>query len=180
MRLFRRAKNSDAAAPEVVPETATSTDAVEPAAPDEFAVTPTESYSNSSADSDVPATVPQARQRRPWLPFLINWPAMFLIVALVALTVAALLFNQGALPDEIVAWWPLAIMVPAAVWFLVALLSRDSRGLLGSATLFGLSASLLLASQKIDLLSTIVGITFIAIGAGIILRGLLLRNQPIT
>ena len=180
MRLFRRAKPSSDTSPQVEPESAASTDAVEPAAPDELAVTPTESYSDSAADVATPPAEPQARQRRPWLPFLINWPAMFLIVALVALTVAALLFNEGALPDEIVAWWPLAIMVPAAVWFLVALLSRDSRGLLGSATLFGLSTSLLLASQKIDLLPTIVGITFIAIGAGIMLRGLLLRNQPIT
>src|SRR5260370_22114602 len=115
MRLFRRAKTSNDTAPEVVPETTTSTVAVEPAAPDEFAVTPTESYSDSVAESDVPAAAPQARQRRPWLPFLINWPAMFLIVALLALTVPALLFNQGALPDEIVAWWPVAVMAPAAV-----------------------------------------------------------------
>src|SRR5260370_2410179 len=99
MRLFRRAKNSDDTAPEVVPESATSTNAVEPASPDEFAVIPAESYSASVAESDVQAAAPQARQRRPWLPFLINWPAMLLIVALVALTLAALLVNHGALPD---------------------------------------------------------------------------------
>lgn len=104
---------------------------------------------------------------------------MLLIIFLVALTVAALLYNQGELPDQIVAWWPLALMFPAGVWFLVALLSRDPHGLLGGAALFGLSASLLLASQKLDLLPTVVGITFIAVGAGIMLRGLLLRNQPI-
>ena len=181
MRFFRRAKVSEEAVSESVPESTPSDDNLDPSIPYESTVNlPSEVFSEPTTAASEPDTSRPARTRRPWLPFVINWPAMFLIVALVAFTVAALLFNEGALSDAIVAWWPLAVMAPAALWFLVALLSRDAHGLLGSAALFGVSASLLLASQKVDLLPTIVGITFIAIGAGIMLRGLLLRNQPIT
>ena len=125
-----------------------------------------------------PVAPPQ--KRRHWLPFVVNWPALLLIVVLIALTVVALLINQGAISPDIVAWWPLVLLFPAALWFLLALLSRDARGLLGSSALFGLSASLLIGGQKNELLPTVVGITFIAAGAGIMLRGLLLRNQPIS
>jgi hypothetical protein len=40
---------------------------------------------------------------------------------------------------------------------------------------------MLLASQGVaSLTTTLVGITFIAVGTGIVLRGLLLRQQPIS
>jgi hypothetical protein len=104
---------------------------------------------------------------------------MLMIAALLALTAIALLLNQNALPVEIMTWWPVVIAVPAALWFITALLRRNARGVLGSAALFGASASLLLASEKLAFLPTLVGITFIAAGAGIMVRGLLLRGQPI-
>ncbi len=118
--------------------------------------------------------------RRPALPFLVNWPALLLIVALIVIAVFALLLNQGALPIEIVTWWPLAVAVLAVIWFLSSLIRRDARSLLGSTALFGLSVSMLLAAQNIaSLTATWVGVTFIAVGTGIVLRGLLLRHQPI-
>ena len=114
------------------------------------------------------------------LPFVINWPATLMIGLLIVLTVFALLLNQGALPNEIVTWWPIGVAIPAGLWFLVALFRRDARSVLGSTALLGLSLSMLLAAQKVAPLgTTLVGITFIATGAGIMLRGLLLRNQPI-
>src|SRR5262249_43003966 len=118
--------------------------------------------------------------RRRWLPFEINWGAMLVIVALIAVTVFALMLNQGILPLQIVTWWPLVVAIPSAIWFLVALVRRNARSLLGSAALLGLSISMLLASQiGAPLSTTLVGITFITVGTGIMLRGLLLRNQPI-
>jgi len=118
--------------------------------------------------------------RRPGLPFLVNWPAMLSIAALIVITIFALLLNQGTLPPEVVTWWPLAVAIPAVLWFLVALVRRDARSLLGSTALFGLSVSMLLAAQNIaSLAATWVGVTFIGIGTGIVLRGLLLRHQPI-
>jgi hypothetical protein len=118
--------------------------------------------------------------RRPALPFLVNWPTMLLIVGLIVVAVFSLLLNQGALPVEIVTWWPLSVAVLAVIWFLAALIRRDARSLLGSTALFGLSISMLLAAQHVaSLASTWVGVTFIAVGTGIVLRGLLLRHQPI-
>jgi hypothetical protein len=105
---------------------------------------------------------------------------MLVIVALIAITVFALLLNQGILPAQIVNWWPLAVAIPAALWFLVALVRRNAQSLLGSTALLGLSLSMLLSAQiDAPLSTTLVGLTFITVGTGVMLRGLLLRNQPI-
>lgn len=127
----------------------------------------------------------EIRQRRIMLPrrlpFVVNWTAMLAIVGLIGVTIFALLLNQGEVPAEIVTWWPLVVAVPSALWFLIALIRRNPRGLLGSTALFGLSVSMLLASQGVaSLATTLVGVTFIAVGTGIVLRGLLLRQQPIS
>jgi|SRR5581483_2623041 hypothetical protein len=118
--------------------------------------------------------------RRPGLPFIVNWTAILVILALIIVTVFSLLLIQGLLPAQVVTWWPLSVAVLAALWFLVSLVRRQSRGLLASTALFGLSVSMLLAAQGVaSLQATFVGVTFIAIGTGIVLRGLLLRHQPI-
>ncbi len=143
---------------------------------------PEASAEEEEATESSPAPVAPRRPviRRRWLPFDINWTAMMVIVALIAITVFALLLTQGILPAQIVTWWPLAVAIPAALWFLVALLRRDARSLLGSTALLGLSLSMLLSAQiGAPLSTTLVGITFITVGTGIMLRGLLLRNQPI-
>jgi hypothetical protein len=126
-----------------------------------------------------PVTATPARVMRR-IPFVINWTMLLLVIGLVALTVFIIMLNQGTLPANVSGWWPIVIAVPAALSFVVALARRDARRLLASAALFGLSLSLLLASQKVaPLPTTMAGITFIAIGTGIILRGLLLSQQPI-
>lgn len=114
------------------------------------------------------------------LPFATNGRAWLVIIVLIVITVFALLLNQGLLPPQVVTWWPLAVAIPALVWFLASLVRRETRSLLASTALLGLSVSMLLAAQNIASLSaTWVGITFIAVGTGIVLRGLLLRHQPI-
>jgi hypothetical protein len=125
--------------------------------------------------------VPSPRRfRMPRLPFAANGRAWLVIIGLIVITVFALLLNQRVLPPQVVTWWPLAVAVPALIWFLAALVRRETRSLLGSTALLGLSVSMLLAAQNIASLSaTWVGITFIAVGTGIVLRGLLLRHQPI-
>ncbi len=123
---------------------------------------------------------PTSRQMIRRLPFVVNGSVLLLIIALIAMTIFALMLNQGTLPQPVVMWWPLAVAIPSAVSFLIALARRETRRLLASAALFGLSLSMLLASQQIAALpNTFVGITFIAIGTAIILRGLLLSQQPI-
>jgi hypothetical protein len=117
---------------------------------------------------------------RMWLPFEINWSALLLIVVLIILTVTGLLANQNLLSEDVYLWWPLALIAPAGIWFLASMARRRPRGLLGSMALLGIGISFLLSQQGIlPVSSSIVGITLIALGTGIMLRGLLMRNQPI-
>jgi hypothetical protein len=190
MRWGRRRKQRQTE-PESQPEAVDSTDSTEPSV--EEAAAPLIAYSQeppaepSSYTASTPEVVDSeptaAEARRPVLrqpvPFIVNWPVMLIIVVLIGLTVFALLWNQNVLPVEVLTWWPLAIAVPSALWLLIALFRRDGRGMLGAAALFGASISLLLTSDKLALLPTLVGITFIAAGTGIMLRGLLLGRQPI-
>src|SRR5258706_12055211 len=165
-RRRRKSRESDEAVPAELPEAAEIVSAYQ--------------SEDDLQEMEAPAAPRSLVLRRRLLPFVINWPAMLMIAALIVLTVFVLLLNQGAVPTEIVTWWPIAVAVPALLWFVVALVRRDARSVLGSTALLGLSLSMLLAAQKVAPLgTTLVGITFIATGTGIMLRGLLLRNQPI-
>src|SRR5260221_14101192 len=84
-------------------------------------------------EMEAPAAPRRLVLRRRLLPFVINWPAMLMIAALIVLTVFVLLLNQGAVPTEIVTWWPIAVAIPALLWFVVALGRPDARCVLGSA-----------------------------------------------
>src|SRR5262244_3914160 len=91
---------------------------------------------NTEEEQEEEAPVAPIAPRRPvirrrWLPFDVNWMGLLVIVVLIAVTVFALLLNQGILPAQLVLWWPLAVAIPAAIWFLVALLRRAPRSLLG-------------------------------------------------
>src|SRR5579862_4697675 len=114
------------------------------------------------------ARTPAAETSQPRARIRINWSMIGLILLVIAITVFAILLNQGQLSDAVVLYWPAAIAIPALIWLLVALVRRDVRGLLGSTVLFGLSVSLLLAAQGIPLSTTLVGVLFIAVGIGII------------
>jgi hypothetical protein len=138
------------------------------------------------ADSEAPEQEPQesqevSRPQRAQIPFSVSLPTTFAILGLVALTAFVLLLNQGALPAAVITWWPLVVLVFSLLWFLSSLVRRDSRSLLGSAALLGLSVSMMLAAQNVaSLAGTMVGVMFIATGTAIVLRGLLLRQQPIS
>src|SRR5258708_7927058 len=148
-RRRRKSKESSEATPAESPETAETVSAYQ--------------SEDDLEQMEAPAAPRRLVLRRRLLPFVINWPAMLMIAALVVLTVFALLLNQGALPTEIVTWWPVAVAIPAALWFVVALVRRDARSLLGSTALLGLSLSMLLAAQKVAPLgTTLVVLTFIA------------------
>jgi hypothetical protein len=110
----------------------------------------------------------------------ISGPALIAVVALILAAVGLILLNLEALPTPIVVGWPLVILVPAALWAVYSLIRLKPRSLLRSTALIGVGGSLLLAAQGIAPLgATLVGVTSLAIGAGLILRGLLMSNQPI-
>jgi hypothetical protein len=136
----------------------------------------------STPDDPEPADdTPAPARQRARLPFYIHWPSLLALIALILVTLFAMLTIRGTLPDVVATWWPAAVLVIGVLWFLASLIRRNSRALLGSAALIGLAVSLLLAAQGIaTLAATMVGVTYIAIGTAIILRGLLMRNQPIS
>ena len=112
---------------------------------------------------------------------LINWPIFLAIILLIALSVGLILNNLGVLPQSILAYWPLALLILSALWTVLALIRRRVRSLLGSTALLGLSIALFLITTGniIASGSTLLGIMLISVGAGLLLRGLLLRGQPI-
>lgn len=108
-----------------------------------------------------------------------NWGLVLALIALVGLAGGLLLNNVGLLPEPVLLWWPLAVLIPAALWVLAALVGRRPRALLASTALLGVGLSLFLAAQNVAPPgTTLVGFVFIAAGAGLLLRGLLLRGRP--
>lgn len=118
--------------------------------------------------------------RRSRFPFEINTLALLTLIGLVVLTVGLVLFNLGLLPSSVLRWWPLLLLIPSFMWFLATLFRRRIKGLLGSTALLGISVSLLLAAQNVAPPgATLIGVLFITVGAGLLLRGLLLSQQPL-
>ena len=104
---------------------------------------------------------------------------LLIVVALIALALFGILLNQGTLPHAVLLWWPSVIVLFAALWMVRSLAQRASAGLLGSTALFGIALSLLLASAyQVPLSETLIGVALIAVGMGIVLRGLLWRSAP--
>lgn len=144
------------------------------------AVTPAEDA--SAVESAVPEQAVAESTRRP-----VRRPAwtirpglLLLVIAVIAAGAALFLKAQNQLPIEIEQWYPLALIVPGALWLLGALIRRSGRGMQASAALLGAGVSLLLGTQaNIPVGSTLVGIMFIAVGTSILLRGLLMGRQPI-
>lgn len=87
------------------------------------------------------------------------------------------LHNLNATSDTAEAWWPAVILGIAFLSALYSLLRREAGLFLGGVALIGASFSLLLDTQGyIDWEQSLAGIVFIAIGIGIVARGLLLRQ----
>ncbi len=118
------------------------------------------------------------RRRRPTLRLNVI-PLVF--AALLVLFAAVLLAGgQLVIPVEVALWWPLAGVLFAVLWLLAALARGRPRGVIGGAGLLGFSASILLGTAyQVPPGTTLTGITFIALGAGVLLRALFLRPTPI-
>lgn len=105
-------------------------------------------------------------------------PGLFLVaLALVVGGIFFTLLNIAELPSIITRWWPTIVLFISLFWSLSALNRRNAAAFLGGAGAAGLSISLLLNAQEIASFGeTFVGLILIAIGTGVIMRGLLLRQ----
>jgi hypothetical protein len=107
-------------------------------------------------------------------------PAL-LALSLISTGIFWTLHNRGQAPDFLTAWWPLGLIVLAALWALYALRYGQMAAFLGSNVLAGLGFSLWLDAQ--DLLpwqDTLAGAVLISLGLGLIARGLVLRRSPLS
>src|SRR5258707_14433826 len=116
-RRRRKSRESDEAVPAELPEAAEIVSAYQ--------------SEDDLQEMEAPAAPRRLVLRRRLLPFVINWPAMLMIAALIVLTVFVLLLNQGAMPTEIVTWWPIAVAVSPCLWFLVGGVRAAGRGGVG-------------------------------------------------
>jgi len=130
--------------------------------------------SNVELPPEPPAVHVSIRQRR--LRPRFNSGVLLLIALLVIAGIFGGLAARRVLPAFVLNGWSLVIVLFSAIWFLRALGRRSGAALLGSTTLFGLSASLALAaSGSLPFSQTWLGLTGIAVGIGTLLRGLLWR-----
>jgi hypothetical protein len=117
---------------------------------------------------------------RPRLPFTLQGSVLLGILAVIGLGVVWLLASFDMLPTMFVVAVPIAGAAFGALWFLTALVRRNPRGIVFSAAWLGAALSLLLAAQGVAAVgTTLIGLVFIAVGAALILRGLLMANQPL-
>ena len=121
-------------------------------------------------------------RRRPVrrMPFAVRPMALLGVIVVIAIGVLLLLYQQNQLPAEVLVWWPLALIIPGVLWFLISLARRSGNGLLAGATLVGVGISFLLGTLSTYAVgSTLVGIVLISTGTAILVRGLLMGRQPI-
>jgi len=142
-------------------------------------------------DVDVPEDAyvrPRRRIRmpRPRLPRFdslnaVRWDVLLLTVLLIAAGVFGTLLVQDRLSGDIVTLWPLALVVVAVVWLVVALVRRHVTSFLGAAAFAGVGLSLLMDAQAIaQVEETLLGVVLVTIGLGIVMRGFLLRQRNLT
>jgi hypothetical protein len=113
-------------------------------------------------------------------PFQINLLALASVVTLAVAASWLILGNSLRLPPLLLAWWPLALVGPAALWVFVALVRRRPNGLLIGSLLLGVAIALLLNAQNILVIrATWIGVPALTVGAGLLLRGLLMQAQPL-
>ena len=138
----------------------------------------------------MPGELPESSQSAPALrrvtlpkapgPFRLNLGWLLVIVTLVAVALGLVFNNLGLLPETIIRWLPLVLLAPAALACIVTLVRRQPRALLGSTALLGAALSLALDAQGVAPLgASLVGVLLITVGTGLLLRGILLRAQPI-
>lgn len=102
--------------------------------------------------------------------------ALLLLVAGAVGTLLNLNRLELSLPDA----WPLGVLLAAVIWLGGALSRRDVASVLGASALAGAGLSALLDTQGIAAWrETMLGIVLIALGLGIVIRALLLRQRAI-
>jgi len=147
---------------------------------------PDEAYDESEDEAGIGDAVLPARRRR--LPHLaIRLPALgveirvaplLVALALIVAGVFGTLLNLGEFDADVEAWWPAAVIGVAGLWMLVALIRRQVASFLGGSALAGIGISLLLSTQAVATLrESLVGLSLVTIGLGIVIRGFLLRQQ---
>ncbi|HVO68639.1 MAG TPA: hypothetical protein VMT24_01255 [Aggregatilineaceae bacterium] len=148
-------------------------------------------YAEDEAESAY--VIPEAPRRRlrlprPRLPHItlirpvpgVEIRVVVLIVAagLVLTGVFGTLLNLGRIRADVEEWWPLAVIVVAVLWMLIALIRRQVASFLGGAAFGGVGLSLLMGTQGIAKSDeTLLGMVLVAVGLGIVIRGFLLRQQ---
>lgn len=116
------------------------------------------------------------RARRAALP-MIRWGWLLLALSLLAGGIVGTLLRQDRLSANDVSWWPVAVLILAGLWMLVALARRRVEAFLGGAALVGVGLSALLDTQDIaSLRETLLGMVLITTGLGIVIRGFMLRG----
>jgi len=145
---------------------------VESAPQDDYAAAPEEDF--------IEQEPPPARVRRAAPRLMINFAALVLVALLLAAGVVGTLVNLDRIDLSVPDQWPWGLLALALLWLVVALARRQVTPALGAAALVGASLSALLDVQGIAAWrETMIGAVLVALGLGIVLRGLLLRqNSP--
>lgn len=144
-----------------------------------------EDYDTYEAEAaDLPAaprrrrSLPRARLPRVDLGIVFRLDVLLLALFLIAAGIFGTLLYQDRLQDDIVAWWPVAIIAGGALWMVLMLVRRQVAPFLGGSAFAGVGLSLLLNSQDIAAFEeTVLGVVLVTVGLGIVVRGLLLRQR---
>jgi hypothetical protein len=108
----------------------------------------------------------------------LRWDYLLLALLLIGGGVFGALLNQDRLQAEIEEWWPLAVVIVAALWMIIALARRQVASFLGGAALAGVGLSLLMNNQDIaGFKETVLGMVLVTAGLGIVIRGFVLRQR---
>ncbi len=108
----------------------------------------------------------------------LRWDYLLLAVVLIGGGIFGALLNRDRLQAQIEEWWPLAVVVVAAAWMIIALARRQVASFLGGAALAGVGLSLLMNNQDIaGFKETVLGMVLVTAGLGIVIRGFVLRQQ---
>lgn len=149
-----------------------------------------ESIAEPDAEPDTALAPPPPRRRsgrlpvsRPRLPRPslgpgVQWTRLLLALVLVAGGAFGTLLYQDRLQRDVEEWWPLGVIAIAGLWMLIALVQRQPAAFLGGSVVAGVGISMLLETQDIARLDeTGMGVILVTIGLGIVIRGLLLRQE---
>jgi hypothetical protein len=121
---------------------------------------------------------PQLRSRLLTSGSGLRWDYLLLALILIGGGIFGALLNQDRLQAQIEEWWPLAVVVVAALWMIIALARRQVASFLGGAALAGVGLSLLMNNQDIaDFKQTVLGMVLVTAGLGIVIRGFVLRQR---